>query len=107
MARGFNAVDGSFAAFDLNSDLLSYSKIFVTLRPDDKDGLIVHYGSSSVDFLELVLSDGFVQFRFELGTGMLLLNSSTKLSLYTWHTIRAERRRQQGKPSLLILCLAF
>ncbi len=105
MARGFNAVDGSFATFNLNTDVLSYSKIFVTLRPDDKDGLIVYYGSSSAEFLELVLSDGFVQFRFKIGTGILLLSSSKKLSLYTWHTITAERHFKQGKR--LILCLAF
>ena len=97
MAAGFSAINGSFAKVNLDIKRTS-SNISVILRPDDKDGLILRYGGSSLDFLEIELSDGFVQFRYHLGNETATIRSSNKMSLYRWHAITAERRHQQGEP---------
>ena len=97
MAAGFSAINGSFAKVNLDIKG-TYSNISVILRPDDNDGLILRYGGSILDFIEIELSDGFVQFRYNLGSETATISSSNKMSLYRWHTIRAERRHQQGEP---------
>ena len=98
MAAGFSAINRSFAKVNLDIITRTYSSISVVLRPDDKDGLILRYGRSILDFLEIELSNGFVQFRYHLCSKTVTIRSSNKMSLYGWHAITAERRHQRGEP---------
>jgi len=63
----------SFLQFTgLRRTVLTFAEIDVVFRPTDHDGLILYNGYStdrSGDFLSLAMRDGYVEYRFNLGTG--------------------------------------
>lgn len=63
----------SFLQFvGLQRSVLSYTDIELIIKPTDNNGLIFYNGyvkRPTGDFISLALKDGFVEFRFDLGTG--------------------------------------
>ena len=64
-----------------------------------KDGVIMYcterkdgYG----DFASIAIKDGFVEFRFDTGSGPAILKSQEKLTLGKWHNIFITRRMKEG-----------
>ena len=64
-----------------------------------KDGLIMYcterkdgYG----DFASIAIKDGFVEFRFDTGSGPAILKSPEKLTLGKWHNVFVTRRMKEG-----------
>lgn len=60
----------------LQRNVLSYTEIEIYFKPVYGYGLILYNGYAkdrTGDFISLALSDGFVEFRFDLGTGPALL----------------------------------
>lgn len=101
----FNQIPGHPASYIKMSTLSnSYKKfdIELSVRPDDLDGLILYNGQNgrSGDFLSLGLKNGHVEFRFELGSGTLVLKSSVPIQLGNWTTIRIRRDRNHGHLSV-------
>jgi len=63
----------SFLQFvGLQRSVLSFTDVEMIIKPTKHDGLIFYNGyvkRPSGDFISLALKDGFVEFRFDLGTG--------------------------------------
>jgi len=63
----------SFLRFvGLQRRVLSYTDIEVIIKPTSQNGLVFYNGyvkGPTGDFISLALKDGFVEFRFDLGTG--------------------------------------
>ncbi|XP_016968215.1 pikachurin isoform X2 [Drosophila biarmipes] len=76
----------------LGDSALIWLELKVTLKPEQADGLILYSGPEHRgDFIALYLSDGFVEFAFDLGSGPALVRSEHSLSLGQWHTIKISR----------------
>lgn len=48
------------------------------------------------DFLSLNLVDAYLQYRFDLGSGMADIVSPNKITLNVWHKVEISRRDKQG-----------
>ena len=56
----------------LQRNTLSFTEIEIVFKPMDVDGLILYNGFSrdrTGDFIDLAMKDGYVEYRFDLGTG--------------------------------------
>lgn len=60
-------------------------------------GLLLYNGESDTgrDFFSFGMSAGRAEFRFNLGSGTVIIQSQL-VSLDTWHTARLKRVRSQG-----------
>jgi hypothetical protein len=72
----------------------------VAIKPTQSEGLILYAGFLATapfrDFISLGLNDGFVEFRYNLGSGTAEIKSPERVELYRWHTIRAQRSNREG-----------
>jgi len=64
----------SFLQFvGLQRTVLSFTDVELVIKPTTHDGLVFYNGyvkrPTAGDFISLALKDGFVEFRFDLGTG--------------------------------------
>lgn len=63
----------SFLQFiGLQRTVLSFTEIEIIIKPTRQDGLIFYNGYSkdrTGDFVSLALKNGYVEYRFDLGTG--------------------------------------
>ncbi len=56
--------------------VLSFLEVEIVLKPEDPDGLILYNGYSTDrtgDFISLALQGGYVDFRFDLGSGTAII----------------------------------
>uniref|UniRef100_A0A4W3GRZ5 Pikachurin-like n=1 Tax=Callorhinchus milii TaxID=7868 RepID=A0A4W3GRZ5_CALMI len=76
----FNGTLLSFAALHWPMDArhyLSFTEFLIALRPARADGLILYsYDTQSKDFLSLRLLRGFLEFRFDCGSGTAVIRSA-------------------------------
>ncbi|XP_053203113.1 basement membrane-specific heparan sulfate proteoglycan core protein-like isoform X2 [Panonychus citri] len=73
--------------------------IELTLRPDQADdGLILFSGQlpDKGDFISLGLHDSYLNFKFELGSGVVTMRSPIPLSIGSWHVIHIYRSRRDA-----------
>ena len=52
--------------------VLAHTEIEIVLKPTDPNGLVFYNGYSTDrtgDFVSLAMADGYVEYRFNLGTG--------------------------------------
>ncbi|KAK0045472.1 pikachurin [Biomphalaria pfeifferi] len=83
----------------LQRSVLSYTDIEITFKPTSSDGTLLYNGFSrdrKGDFLSLSLQGGFLEFRFDLGTGPAILRSMETLTMNSWHIVRASRTGLMG-----------
>ena len=80
------------------SDAYMQFEIELSLKPEGPDGLILYNGQSPQggDFISLGLSYGSVEFRYELGDGIVLLKSRSPIEIGKWHTIKIKRDGKRG-----------
>ncbi|RWS31437.1 Basement membrane-specific heparan sulfate proteoglycan core protein-like protein [Leptotrombidium deliense] len=73
-------------------------EIQISFKPTDANGLILYNGQQpqSGDFISLGLNEGYVEFRYELGSGVVLLRSTDPVKLREWHTVNVRRERKDG-----------
>jgi agrin len=81
--------------------LKAYHKlnIDIELKTFSENGLILYdqqKADGSGDFVSLALVNGFVEFRYNLGDGVVTLTSLEKLTLNEYHTISAKRYHRDG-----------
>ncbi|ELU10834.1 hypothetical protein CAPTEDRAFT_223648 [Capitella teleta] len=75
---------------------LNFEIWFLSTHPD---GVLLYNeqdGEESGDFLSLNLVDGYLQFRFDLGSGMADIKSSFPVPLNTWNKVSIIRNEKQG-----------
>ncbi|KAL5016942.1 hypothetical protein ScPMuIL_006531 [Solemya velum] len=75
--------------------------IHMMIKPESQNGLIFWSGqdqvSPSSDYVALGLIDGALQFRYNLGSGEAVISyNDTKLFDRQWHSVRAQRDRQDA-----------
>ncbi|XP_041360084.1 pikachurin-like [Gigantopelta aegis] len=83
----------------LDRKVLSYTDIEIVLKPSSPEGLILYNGYTHDrigDFVSLAMKEGFLEFRFDLGTGPAVLRSLKPVPLNRWHVVRASRTGLQG-----------
>ncbi|XP_068624233.1 pikachurin-like [Battus philenor] len=72
----------------------SWLDIQITLKPTSGDGLLLYNSerpSGDGDFFSLHLRDYFVEFAFDLGSGIALVRSAYPLEPNAWHKVSVSR----------------
>ena len=91
----------SFMAFPpLGKDVRARTTISASIKPLEKDGLIIYVARSTspfFDFISIGLYDGYVEFRYNLGSDTVEIRSTERIELNRWHTIHAERIGRIGE----------
>ncbi|XP_064483196.1 protein eyes shut-like [Ornithodoros turicata] len=90
-------LDDSFLAFP-PMKFSRRTRVHLQVWPHRPDGVLFHVGQHG-DFATLRLSDGYAQFRFNLGTGSgtaTLLTSSTRVQPGKWSSIQADLNGRQA-----------
>uniref|UniRef100_H2Z5C7 Agrin n=1 Tax=Ciona savignyi TaxID=51511 RepID=H2Z5C7_CIOSA len=78
----------------------AFSEITIRMRfrSVDPEGLLFYSGQldGGGDFISLAVHRGYVEFRFDMGSGMFKLRSTRLVNDTMWHTIVARRIRRDG-----------
>ncbi|KAL4660850.1 pikachurin-like isoform X1 [Arapaima gigas] len=76
---------------------LSFMEIEITFQPLMPDGTLLYCEDhSSHDFISIALVSGYLEFRFDCGTGATVIRSEEPVSLNAWHEVRASRTARRG-----------
>uniref|UniRef100_A0A669C580 Agrin n=1 Tax=Oreochromis niloticus TaxID=8128 RepID=A0A669C580_ORENI len=81
-------------------DLRQKVSMTVVFMTNDSNGLIFYNGQKSDgrgDFISLSLSDGFLEFRYDLGKGPATIRSKEQIQLNVWNTVNLERSNRKGE----------
>ena len=77
--------------------------ITIRFRPFTNNGLIL-FNSYSVsetsDFVAMAMVDGYLEYRYDLGSGVSVLRSASPLELDVWHVVVALRAGREGTLSV-------
>ena len=69
----------------LRRTVLSYAEVEMVFKPTDKDGMLFYNGYTTDrtgDFISLGLVNGYVEFRFDLGTGPAVIRYAVELMVF-------------------------
>uniref|UniRef100_A0A4W5NWV5 Heparan sulfate proteoglycan 2 n=1 Tax=Hucho hucho TaxID=62062 RepID=A0A4W5NWV5_9TELE len=96
----FDGLD-SYIAYPPLTNIHNDLRIEMEFKPMDLDGLMffsVGKKMKTEDFVSLEMVDGYVQFRYELGTGesQAVLRSPEPVTLGQWHRVEAGRLDKDG-----------
>nr|XP_042902800.1 agrin [Parasteatoda tepidariorum] len=85
--------------------LQAYTRLSLELefRTFSKDGILLYNGQTATgigDFVSLSIKDAFVEFRYNLGNGAVVLRSPQKLHLGKFHRLIAKRYLREGMLAL-------
>ncbi|CAN7986822.1 unnamed protein product [Ixodes hexagonus] len=75
-------------------------EVEITFKPEKDHGLLLYNGQQEDgggDFISLGLTNGYLEFRFELGSGIGLLRSQRPVQMDTWHTAKISREKRDAK----------
>ncbi|XP_042176219.1 pikachurin isoform X1 [Oncorhynchus tshawytscha] len=96
----FNETMFSYASAPWPQSLLSYLSFMefeITFQPARPDGTLLYSDdASSRDFLAINLVEGYVEFRFDCGSGGSVIRSEEQVSIGTWHELRVSRTAKSG-----------
>ena len=95
-----------------NDDLMSFiaysplptsarltTMISLSIKPQYENGLLLYAGNDNTgisDFLAVGLYNGFVEFRYNLGSSTGVITSKENVTLNEWHRIVAARTEKSG-----------
>ncbi|XP_054720927.1 basement membrane-specific heparan sulfate proteoglycan core protein-like [Uloborus diversus] len=73
-------------------------EIEIAFKPESMNGLILYNGqkNNQGDFISMVLVNGYVEFRFELGSGVVILRSLQPVEMGKWHVVTVSREQKSG-----------
>ena len=93
----------SFMAYDPLPQTVGHSTLVsVTFKPYKTNGLLIYSDNDLlIDFLALNLNDGFVEFRYNLGSDTAIIRSSNRVTLYQWHSVTAARTDETGTSNIV------
>ncbi|XP_056274944.1 pikachurin isoform X2 [Pseudoliparis swirei] len=96
----FNETAFSYAVIpwpQSSQSYLSFMEFELTFRPSMPDGTLLYSDDAgSRDFLAINLVDGYVEFRFDCGSGGATIRSEEKIILDAWHELRVSRTAKSG-----------
>ncbi|CAG9816696.1 unnamed protein product [Phaedon cochleariae] len=90
----------SFIQFPRLEGVKRTFSIEVTFMPTSSNGLILYNGqmkNGRGDFISLNLARGFLQFRYNLGSGIANITSPKQVSLNEWHWVKISRDGREGR----------
>src|SRR5690606_29833510 len=67
-----------------------FTEILMVIKPTQPDGLFLYNGQKmdrTGDFISLNLVDGYVEYRFELGSGAAIIRSPEPITVGQWHSV--------------------
>ncbi|XP_035594859.1 basement membrane-specific heparan sulfate proteoglycan core protein-like isoform X12 [Oncorhynchus keta] len=94
----FDGTD-SYIAYPPLTNIHNDLRIGMEFKPMALDGLMffsVGKKMKTEDFVSLEMVDGYVQFRYELGTGQAVLRSPEPITRGQWHRVEAGRLDKDG-----------
>uniref|UniRef100_A0AAZ3STI3 Basement membrane-specific heparan sulfate proteoglycan core protein n=1 Tax=Oncorhynchus tshawytscha TaxID=74940 RepID=A0AAZ3STI3_ONCTS len=94
----FDGTD-SYIAYPPLTNIHNDLRIEMEFKPMALDGLMffsVGKKMKTEDFVSLEMVEGYVQFRYELGTGQAVLRSPEPITLGQWHRVEAGRLDKDG-----------
>ncbi|KAK3918799.1 Agrin [Frankliniella fusca] len=77
--------------------------VYVEFLSFSPDGVLLYaqqHEDGSGDFVSLALVAGYVEFRYNLGSGTVVLRSATRLTLHAPHRVSAKRYHRDGMLSV-------
>ncbi|OXA50862.1 Pikachurin [Folsomia candida] len=89
----------SWVAFPVLHDAYMADQISLEFRPQSANGILLLTGERddlSGDYLALFLKDGYLEFRFDCGSGSGLVRSAAPVKLEQWNKASIVRRRWDG-----------
>ncbi|XP_034026318.1 pikachurin isoform X1 [Thalassophryne amazonica] len=76
---------------------LSFMEFELRFRPSKPEGTLLYSDdAASTDFIAINLVDGYVEFRFDCGSGGAVIKSDEQISLNTWHELKVSRTAKSG-----------
>ncbi|XP_014667487.1 PREDICTED: pikachurin-like [Priapulus caudatus] len=80
----------------LENSALSFLEMEIAFKPYAPDGVILYNGNpreagAPEDFILLTMTDGYLEFRCDLGTGQAKIRSMERLDMDQWHTVHVMR----------------
>ncbi|XP_071954470.1 pikachurin-like [Antedon mediterranea] len=94
----------SYLAFEgLNKKHLTFFELSMIVKPHKPNGVLAYCAQSSDgngDFVSLNLVNGYVEFRFDCGSGPAIVRSSEKLDLNKWNSVAISRT---GRDAVLMV----
>jgi dystroglycan 1 len=77
------------------SDAYLSLDVEVSFKPEAANGLLMYAAESpragNGDFVALGLRQGHPEFRFDLGSGLVVLSAEKPITFGQWHTIKVSR----------------
>lgn len=96
----FRKTDYSYISFPTPAGVFATSTITFSFLPYASEGVLFYsaYRSSAtiVDFISLAMKNGYLEFRYNLGSGSNLIRSSSQLTLGQWYDVYASRTGRTG-----------
>ncbi|XP_015795541.1 pikachurin isoform X2 [Tetranychus urticae] len=83
----------------LKETCLSFFEIQMIFKPRMPNGVLLYNGNrldARGDFISINLVNGFIEFRFDLGSGPAIIKSREPVELNQWHSLLVTRTGQQG-----------
>uniref|UniRef100_A0AAR2JH09 EGF like, fibronectin type III and laminin G domains n=1 Tax=Pygocentrus nattereri TaxID=42514 RepID=A0AAR2JH09_PYGNA len=76
---------------------LSFMEFEIIFQPTNQDGTLLYSDdTASQDFLSINLVGGYVEFRFDCGSGPAIIRSEEPVSMNEWHELRVSRTAKNG-----------
>uniref|UniRef100_A0A671PX75 Pikachurin-like n=1 Tax=Sinocyclocheilus anshuiensis TaxID=1608454 RepID=A0A671PX75_9TELE len=76
---------------------LSFMEFEMTFQPTNPDGTLLYTDdAASRDFLSISLVGGYVEFRFDCGSGATVIRSEEAVAMDVWHELRVSRTAKNG-----------
>uniref|UniRef100_A0A673IV16 Pikachurin-like n=1 Tax=Sinocyclocheilus rhinocerous TaxID=307959 RepID=A0A673IV16_9TELE len=76
---------------------LSFMEFEMTFQPTNPDGTLLYTDdAASRDFLSISLVGGYVEFRFDCGSGATVIRWSEAVAMDVWHELRVSRTAKNG-----------
>ncbi|XP_069096158.1 basement membrane-specific heparan sulfate proteoglycan core protein isoform X2 [Pleurodeles waltl] len=94
----FNGED-SFISYPPLTNIHYELRVDMEFKSFSPNGLLFFSGGKPApreDFVSLAMVNGYMEFRYELGSGQAILRSAEPLVLGHWHKISAERMNKDG-----------
>ena len=86
----------SMIVFDTIINALHKTTIKMYFRTFSNNGLLLYNGRVEKDFISLGLTNGYIFFQFDLGSGIGKIKSSQQIQLNKWVSIEAGRDGSVG-----------
>ncbi|XP_023930285.1 agrin-like [Lingula anatina] len=89
----------SWLQFRMLTGVDKFNRIEITFKTHNKDGILL-YNSQFVegrgDFISLAIVNGYVEYRYDLGSGPALIRSTKPIQLNKQHHVMVNRSGSQG-----------